>query len=296
MKIHFPARFKVNIGNVLLSILSKEKNKPNSKTRFFEYRIELPKRKSRLFSTIPFIILIGAWLLLSYGNYLDSTFLPTPVKVANDLSTLLFSDHIFEDIWASFFRIMQGFLLAAVLAIPIGLLMGSFATVNAIVSPFSAFVRYMPATAFISLLIIWFGIGEVPKILLVFLGIFFFLLQMITDAVSNVPREYLETAFTLGANRRQTLTRVIWRSALPGIMDSLKTMVGAAWTYLVVAELIASEKGLGHMIELNQRILNTSRIFSAIILIGIIGLTTNIVFELIIAWLFPWRRFETRAG
>jgi NitT/TauT family transport system permease protein len=294
MLIH--AMLRTTINSLLHFDLFKDKIVKTDKFRFFEYKVDLPKSKSRLLSMVPFIFLICVWCFLSYGKYLDETFLPTPVKVAKDLSELLSTSRILADVWASFFRIMQGFLLAAIMAIPIGLLMGSFATVNAMITPFSAFVRYMPATAFISLLIIWFGIGEVPKVLLVFLGIFFFLLQMITDAVSNVPREYLETAFTLGANRRQTLFRVIWRSALPGIMDSLRTMIGAAWTYLVVAELIASEKGLGHMIELNQRILNTSRIFSAIVLIGIIGLTTNVVFGLVVRWLFPWRRFENRAG
>ncbi len=264
--------------------------------RLLCFKTDITGTEKLLLGVLVFATLLAIWGCLTYTGAIQPRFLPFPESVLGKLYELLrrserLSRDLYRDIGYSAFRIFAGFLLAAIIAVPLGVLMGCFRRIHAFVNPLSAFIRFMPATAFISLLIVWFGIGERPKIYLVFLGIFFFLLQMITDTVANVPTKFLETAYTLGANRLQVLFRVIWFAALPGIMDSLKTMVGAAWTYLIVAEMLASNEGLGNMIRVAERVQNTPMIFSGILIIGIIGLLTNLIFEFAIEALFPWRKY-----
>lgn len=219
----------------------------------------------------------------------------TEVEFSNDDINLLLKYsatkmEFYYHLWVSIYRIFTGFGLAVVFAVPLGILMGSFKSIEAIFNPLFSFVRYMPPTAFISLLIIWTAIDSVPAYL-IFIGVFFYLLVLIMDHVANVPRELLETAYTLGAVKLEVLTMVIFPHALPGILDSCKAMIGAAWTYLIAAELVGG-MGIGYTIMKAQRFLRTPEVFVSIIVIGIIGIITNALFELAYRWLFPWKISE----
>jgi NitT/TauT family transport system permease protein len=188
----------------------------------------------------------------------------------------------------SSYRVLAGFLLAAVIGVPLGLLMGTFKTVEALVEPLVGFIRYMPASAFIPLFILWLGIGDVEKIGIIFVGSFFQLILMTAVVASSVPKEMLETAYTLGAGRLQVIRRVLLPASLPGIMDTLRIIVGWAWTYIIVAELVAAESGIGYMILNAQRMLQTGSIIFGILSIGMLGIMTDYAFKWLHRWLFPW--------
>jgi NitT/TauT family transport system permease protein len=154
--------------------------------------------------------------------------------------------------------------------------------------PLLALLRYMPAPAFIPLLIIYFGVGELPKVLLIFIGTLFFNTLMIMDAVKFVPRELLETTLTLGGRKRDLLLRVITPYIAPQVLDAFRINMAAAWNLVIVAELVAAESGLGKHITLAQRFLRTDQIFLGLIVIGLIGLLIDLTFRMVMRRSCAW--------
>ena len=186
------------------------------------------------------------------------------------------------DILNSVYRVMVGFVAAAVIGVPMGLIMGTFKAAEALTEPVVGFIRYMPASAFIPLFILWLGIGDVEKIAIIFVGSFFQLVLMVAVVAKNVHKDMLETAYTLGAKRFQVIRKVLLPASLPGIVDTLRIIVGWAWTYIIVAELVASASGIGYMIISSQRMLRTGNIIFGILTIGMLGLITDYFFK----WLY----------
>jgi NitT/TauT family transport system permease protein len=133
-----------------------------------------------------------------------------------------------------------------------------------------------------------FGLGELPKIMLIFIGTFFQLVLMVADEIRRVPYEVLQASYTLGAGRRETVRLVLWRAALPGIFDALRLCNGWAWTYLVVAELVAANEGLGYRILKFSRFLQTPKIFVYLIALGVIGLALDFLFRRFNRAVFHW--------
>jgi len=180
--------------------------------------------------------------------------------------------------------------LSSVVAVPIGILMGSFRIVQAALEPLVNFIRYLPVTSMIPLLILWVGIGLEQKVAVIFIGTFFQQIVMIADVSAQVSRDLVNVSYTLGANRRQVVTRVLIPAALPGVMDTLRITMGWAWTYLVVAELVAANSGLGYLSLQAMRGLRVDIIFLAIFVIGFLGLMTDLGFRLLRGLLLPWAR------
>ena len=187
---------------------------------------------------------------------------------------------LWADIYVSSARVAAAFFFGAVVGVPLGILMGAFRTMEAVISPIVGTIRYMPVAAFIPLIILWVGIGESSKVLIIFMGIFFVNVIMVADAVKFVPAEMINAAYTLGAKQGQVLSRVILPAVFPSIIDTLRVNVSGAWNYLVIAELIASSQGLGFRIVRAQRFLQTDEIFVCILLIGAIGLALDLGFRL----------------
>jgi NitT/TauT family transport system permease protein len=235
-----------------------------------------------------FAVVIGIWALLSYTGQVRTYFLPTPGKAARTLYDMFAHQGFVHDVWASTYRIMLGFLIASAIAIPLGIAIGAFRVVQAFFEPVIAAVRYMPASAFIPLLIIWLGIGDSEKIAVIWIGVFFPLALLIADVSANVPKEFLNIAYTLGASRWQVFFRVLVPACWPGVLDNLRIAVGWAWTYLIVAELVAANTGIGHRILAASRFLQTEQIIAGIITIGILGLITDAVFRWLHRTLFPY--------
>ncbi|MCD1259754.1 ABC transporter permease [Paenibacillus athensensis] len=229
------------------------------------------------------------WSALSYGGLVNRTFLPTPGQVLTQFIAQLGSSVFWHHVGISIFRVSMGFLLACLLGIPLGILAGTFRFAEALLVPPTEFIRYMPATAFIPLIMVWAGIGEWAKILVIFIGCFFQLLLMVADNTRAVSNDLLQTSYTLGASRWQAIEKVLIPALLPDLMNTLRLIIGWAWSYLVVAELVAASSGLGFAIMKAQRFLNTDLIFVGIIAIGLLGLLTDRIFAYCHRRFFPWQ-------
>jgi NitT/TauT family transport system permease protein len=234
-------------------------------------------------------MLFGIWALLSYGGFVrPSYFLPTPGEVVTAGVRMILDGTLFEHIYASTSVILIGWAIAALLAVPLGILMGSFKFFEALFEPVVNFVRYLPVSAMIPLLILYIGLGIEEKIAVIFIGTFFQLMLLVADVASHVPKDLLDSAYTLGASRLRVVTRVLIPATLPGVMDNLRITIGWAWTYLIVAELVAAEKGLGIMILESQRGLRTDRIFVGLVTIGLLGFLSDVIFKWLHRIALPW--------
>jgi NitT/TauT family transport system permease protein len=237
-------------------------------------------------SSFGFFLIV--WSILTYGRFVDPLFLPSPGRVFKAGVDLFVELGFTTDILNSVYRVMMGFVIAAIIGVPIGLIMGTFKVAEAFTEPVVGFIRYMPASAFIPLFILWLGIGDVEKIAIIFVGSFFQLVLMVAVVAKNVHKDLLETAYTLGAKRFQVIRKVLLPASLPGIVDTLRIIVGWAWTYIIVAELVASASGIGYMIISSQRMLRTGNIIFGILTIGMLGLITDFFAKWLYNRLFPW--------
>ncbi len=188
----------------------------------------------------------------------------------------------------SFRRVLIGFVLASIVGVPLGLASGAFLVGRTLVAPTNSFLRYIPPTAFIALLIVYFGVGESFKYAVVFLGLVFFIAQMVLDVVDDVDTPYVEIALTSVSSNWDIFQRVIIPFSWPRIFDVLRINLSAAWTFLVAAELIGAERGLGHLIAISQRFLRLGDLYSGIVAFGIIGLLTDYALERLSRRLFRW--------
>ncbi|HYN94699.1 MAG TPA: ABC transporter permease [Pilimelia sp.] len=220
---------------------------------------------------------LAAWLLLSGSGQVNPRFLPSVQSVWSAGTELAGSGQLLTDTWASVRRVLLGFGLAVVVSVPLGILMGSFRAGQALLEPVIGLLRYLPAAAFIPLLMIYLGLDEAPKIALLFLGSVFFNTLMTADAVRQVPTSLVDVSYTLGARRWEILRKVIVPHALPGMIDSIRVNGAAAWGLVVVAELIAAEEGLGYRIARSARFTQTDKIFAVLVVIALIGLVTDLL-------------------
>ena len=235
-----------------------------------------------------FVLFVAAWSWATVGGYISPTFLANPLTMVDEGWQLLVKHGFLYDIGMTIWRVVGGFVLAAIVAIPLGIAMGTYKPVEAFFEPFVSFARYLPASAFIPLLILWAGIGETQKLLVIFIGSVFQLVLMVAVAVGNTRRDLVEAAYTLGAQDWGIIRRVLLPSSAPEIAEILRLVLGWAWTYVIVAELIGSSSGIGHMITDSQALLNTGQIIFGIIVIGLIGLISDFLFKAANRWLFPW--------
>ncbi len=261
---------------------------------FWSIRQGFPVWLRPILTAIALAIPLALWSFLSYGGYVSSTFLPSPTTVLAAGWEMLQDGNLTTDIVASSGRVMAGFALAAAVGVPIGVAMGTFYSMESLFGGFVGTVRYMPIAAFTPLMIIWAGIDELPKVLIIFLGIVFYNAIMVADAVKFIPNETLNVAYTLGATRRDVLFRVILPATLPSIVDTLRVNVAGAWNFLVISELLAAESGLGYTIMRSQRTLQTDKVLFCILVIGCIGLLTDWAFKLLFRLWLPWA--EPTAG
>jgi len=197
-----------------------------------------------------------------------------------------------EAILTSTRRIVLAFLLASAIALPLGIFMGAFSPLHALFESVMAPLRYMPISAFIPLLILWFGIYEKEKIAFLFLGVFVYLLPVVVSAIRLVPVELVQTALTLGASKWQVIRTVLLPAALPEIFDSFRVMNAISWTYVILAEAVNPEHGLGYMVELARTHQKASWSFAGLIVIGGIGLVTDQLIRAISNVLFRWKEVD----
>ncbi len=235
-----------------------------------------------------FVIFVALWALATYSGWVPPLFLASPGRTLLAGWSLLTEFGFAGDIAITVFRVVGGFLIAAAIGVPLGLMMGAFKPVEAFFEPFVSFARYLPASAFIPLLILWAGVGEAQKLSVIFIGSFFQIVIMVAVIAGATRMDLVEAAYTLGARSGGIVRRVIIPSAAPQVMETLRLVLGWAWTYVIVAELIGATSGIGHMIMDSQRLLDTGQMIFGIVVIGLIGLVTDFLFKALNRRLFPW--------
>lgn len=236
------------------------------------------------------MLFLGAWQVAAAMDLAPKRLFPAPTDVLRALYVLFAERQFHLDVWASVQRIGLSFTLAALVAVPLGLLMGAFPAVGAFFNPLVSPFRYLPAPAFIPLLMMWLGADERQKIALLFLGVVWFLVTLVMDHTRQVAQELVETARTLGASRKQVLTSIIARAALPGIVDTCRQMIAVSWTYLVIAEIVVITNGIGAMMMRARRFVNVDDVMAGIVMIGILGFVIDVLFRVLHWWLFPHLR------
>jgi NitT/TauT family transport system permease protein len=236
-----------------------------------------------------FVLFFAAWAVATLGGFVPKIFLADPITMVQDGWLLLTKFGFARDIGMTIWRVVGGFLLAAVFAVPLGIMMGAYKPIEAFFEPFISFARYLPASAFIPLLILWAGLGEAQKLLVIFIGSFFQIVLMVAGTVGQTRRDLVEAAYTLGSGDGGVVRRVMIPMNAPEIAEILRLVLGWAWTYVIVAELIGSSTGIGHMIIDSQALMATGQIIFGIIVIGLIGLVSDFAFKALNRWLFPWR-------
>jgi len=250
--------------------------------------VEVSSGRRSALGALFFVLFFAVWAVATLGGFVPKTFLADPIAMVRSGWVLLAEQGFAKDIGFTIWRVLGGFVLAAVLAVPLGVVMGAFKPVEAFFEPFVSFARYLPASAFIPLLILWAGIGEAQKLSLIFIGSFFQLVLMIALQVGGTRRDLVEAAYTLGATDWGIVKRVLIPAAAPQIAETLRLVLGWAWTYVIVAELIGASNGIGHMITDSQALMATDQIIFGIITIGVIGLVSDLAFKRANRAVFRW--------
>jgi len=256
---------------------------------FFALRTPLPRVTSLILGLVMPVAVLGAWAAASYGGLAPPDFLPSPSEVVRGTLQLFLQHDLATAILISTKRIVIAFLLASAIALPLGIFMGAFEPVNRLFEPIMAPLRYMPISAFIPLLILWFGIYEKQKIAFLFLGVFVYLLPVVVTAIRAVAEELVQTGLTLGASRWHVVRTILVPAALPEIFDSFRVMNAISWTYVILAEAVNPEHGLGYMVELARTHQKASWSFAGLLVIGGIGLLTDGFIRTLSSVLFRWR-------
>ncbi len=255
---------------------------------FWSIRQGFSRRLAVLIVSVSLAVPLLLWAIVSYGKLVPPLFLPTPTAVVQAGIEMFANNDLLTDVIISCGRVLAGFLAAAIVGVPIGIAMGTFYSMNSLFAPFVGTVRYMPVTAFVPLIVIWLGLGEESKILIITLGVVLYNAIMVADAVKFIPNEMINVAYTLGATRRDVLFKVIVPATFPSVLDTLRVNISGAWNYLVIAELVAAQSGLGFRIIQAQRYLQTEKVLFCILLIGLIGLAIDYGLKWLSAVLTPW--------
>ena len=255
---------------------------------FWAIRAPLSRRSYWLLALVGLMLPLGLWWITASLELVEKVFMPSPADVLRRVAVWATEDGLAGDVGISVYRVVAGWALSALVAVPLGMAIGTWRPVQALLEPLTDFVRYMPAVAFIPLVMLWIGIDESSKVAIIFIGTFFQMVLMVAEDVRRVPAAQVEAAQTLGASRREVVELVLLQSAKPALLDTLRITMGWAWTYLVVAELVAANSGLGYSILKAQRFMQTDKIFAGILLIGAIGLVIDQMFRALHRKAFPW--------
>jgi NitT/TauT family transport system permease protein len=255
----------------------------------FRLRGEIPL-SARIALAIGGVVTVLAVWWLAADLFVKEPFLPSPIATVNGLQELWKSGELWPDVEASALRILKGYSISLAIGVVLGVLIGSFRSVEALFESPIGFLRYVPATALVPLFLFWLGIDEAPKVALVIAGTVFFNIVMISDVARQVPREMVLTAYTLGAGRARVMGRVVLPHCLPGIIDVARVNLAAAWPMLVVAELLAATDGLGYRLVVLRRGGEWGQFFAVLLVFAIIGISSDLFLRWLRNRVSPWAR------
>ncbi|MGI8907537.1 MAG: ABC transporter permease [Candidatus Sumerlaeaceae bacterium] len=245
---------------------------------------------------IPIAVLLGLWIGLTAGEVeervISPLILPSPFEVINSFRGLWFESELSRSVVASTMRVVGGFVVAVVIALPLGILMGSFSKVNALFEPLVVFGAYLPIPTLVPLTMSLFGIGELQKVMFLAIAFLVFLLPLFARALRDVDDVYLRTAETLGASRLEIVRHVLVAIALPRMYDAMRLCFGIGWTYIVLAEMVAADRGLGQIIIIAQRRGPREYIYLVLLVIVLLAYATDKLWMKVGNMLFPYREAE----
>jgi NitT/TauT family transport system permease protein len=275
-------------SSLAISEPKSRKHRYLSPSVFWSIRQGFPQWLSFVLVAMSLVVPLTVWTIISSLQLLPPIFLPTPWAVIEAGIKMFTEANLLTDVMSSSGRVLAGFVAAAVIGVPIGLAMGTFYSMDSLFAPIVGTVRYMPVTGFVPLIVIWVGLGEPSKILIIMLGVVLYNAIMVADAVKFIPNEMINVAYTMGANRWDVVWKVIVPATFPSVLDTLRVNISGAWNFLVIAELLAAQNGLGFKIIQAQRFLQTEKVLFCIILIGGIGLVIDYILKWFSHVLTPW--------
>ncbi len=246
-----------------------------------------------ILGVIPILAILAGWTLITMGEpemrVISPLILPSPLEVIQSFPSLWFDAELSRSIVASTGRVLMGFAAALVLAFPLGIAMGAFSKVRALFEPLSIFGSYLPIPALVPLTMSLFGIGELQKVMFLGLAFFIYLLPLFVKAVDGVDDVYLQTAYTMGATQWQTVRKVLLAVSAPGIIQAMRLGFGIGWTYIILAEMVAADRGLGQIIIIAQRRGPRGHIYLVLLVIVVIAYLTDRVWVWLSRKLFPYK-------
>jgi NitT/TauT family transport system permease protein len=256
-----------------------------------QIRSKLSPRADFAISLIGIGTLFLLWCIISYGGFVKPLFLPTPTGIWESLSDFHHRQWLFPAIWRSFWRVTQSLFLVILIGLPIGLLMGAFAPIDAFLRKIISGGKSIPTTGIVGLIVLWFSIEERAKIVFLFLGAIFYMIILVKNAVQSVNEDYLRVALDIGASRWQMISRVLLPGALPQIWDAVAVCNGIMWTYIVLAEFINSNEeqlGLGYLLYIGSRTQESGKVFATLLLIGVVSSLTDWILQSIRRRFLNW--------
>lgn len=257
-------------------------------------RKPLPEQKGLLLTATFLVLLLGGWWLLTRGatveqRILPPLILPSPAEVLAAFPRLHFEQALVRSAVTSFLRVTEGFALAAIVAVPLGIYMATFPPVAAFFRPLALIGAYVPIVVFIPLTLAWFGLTETQKVAFLFIGCFVALLPLVMKSILDVPPAYLDVAVTKGASQWQLVSQILFPVAQADIWDHLRGVYGVGWGWIILAEVVNAQQGLGYLISISERRGHTAAIFAIIIVIVAIAVACDQAWRITGRWLFPYR-------
>ena len=248
-------------------------------------------------SAIFVLLVLWGWIMATHGarvedRLLSPIILPSPMEVLQAFPRLHYQQALVRSVLISFGRITSGFALATIIALPLGVQMASFPKIAAFFRPLSLIGGYVPIVVFIPLSLAWFGIGETQKIGFLFIGCFVVLLPAVIRAIEEVPDDYLNLAATKGASQWQMVSNVMLPVAAPAIWDSLRAVYGVGWGWIILAEIVNGDRGIGYLISLSERRGQTASTYAIVIVICLIAIASDQVWRWAGRKLFPYMNKE----
>jgi NitT/TauT family transport system permease protein len=265
--------------------------------RFLRIREALPNWLAWLLGVIPIAVLLLVWFGATAGptaeeRMISPTILPSPVEVVQSFPQLWFDRALTRNLAVSFGRVIAGFVLAVVVAFPLGLLMGSFTKVKAAFNPLTVFGAYLPIPTLVPLTLSLFGTGELQKVVFLAIAFAIYLIPLFVAAVDNVDDIYLKTAYTLGADREQAVRKVLLPISWPDIYQAMRLGFGVGWSYILLAEMVDVGKGLGGIIITSQRRGPREHIYLVLLIIVAVAFLTDRLWVALGRRLFPYREMK----
>ena len=224
------------------------------------------------------LTVIVIWCWLTYGGHVKPFFLPTPTAIFESYREFIERDWLLRAILGSFFRVLKSLALVILIGVPIGILMGAFAPIDAFLRKLVNSGKSVPTTGIVGLIVLWFGIEERAKIVFLFLGAIFYMILLVRSAVLNVSEDYIKVAYDVGATPAQTIRRILLPGALPQIWDAIAVCSGIMWTYIVLAEYINGNEeqlGLGYLLNIGSRTQDSGKVFGVLLLVALISAVTD---------------------